>query len=103
MRIIVWLRLLISLGTMAYAAFLPAYSDRIVQDSHLIPFYPRIVAQTALNLRGTENLDLQLFLHYISTLHQRQLLSKAFQTFVIFGVSPEIDVHFLIKIISLHE
>ena len=55
MRIIVRLRLLMPLGTMAYAAFLPAYSDRIAQDSHLIPFYPRIVAQTALNLRGTEN------------------------------------------------
>lgn len=54
MRIIVRLRLLMSLNTMAYAAFLPAYSDRIVQDSHLIPFYPRVVAQTALNLRGTE-------------------------------------------------
>ncbi len=55
MRIIVRLRLLMPQGTMTYTAFLPAYSDRIVQDSHLIPFYPCIVAQTALNLQGTEN------------------------------------------------
>ena len=27
-------------GTMDFAADLPAYSDRIVQDLHLIPFYP---------------------------------------------------------------
>ena len=27
-------------GTMDLAADLPAYSDRIVQDLHLIPYYP---------------------------------------------------------------
>ena len=58
MRIFGRLRLLMPPGIMAYTAFLPAYSDRIVQDSHLIPFYPRIVAQAALNLRGTENTEI---------------------------------------------
>src|SRR5699024_1290143 len=28
-----------------YATALPTHSDRIVQDSHLIPFYPNSVAQ----------------------------------------------------------
>ena len=73
LRIIVRLRLLMPLGTMAYAAFLPAYSDRIAQDSHLIPFYPRLVAQAALNLRGTENFDFLLYLNYIASLKPRQL------------------------------
>ena len=73
MRIIVRLRLLMPLGTMAYAAFLPAYSDRIAQDSHLIPFYPCIVAQTALNLQGTENFNFLLYQNYIASLRQRQL------------------------------
>jgi hypothetical protein len=76
LRIVVRLRLLMPLGTMTYAAFLLAYSDRIAQDSHLIPFYPRIVAQTALNLRGTENFDFHLYLDYIATLSLRQLLFK---------------------------
>jgi len=62
LRIIVRLLLLMPPGIMAYTAFLPAYSDRIVQDSHLIPFYPRIVAQTALNLRGTENFDFFIYI-----------------------------------------
>ena len=32
--------LLMPVGTMDFAADLPAYSDRIAQDLHLIPFYP---------------------------------------------------------------
>ena len=41
-------------GTMDFAAALPVHSDRIVQVSHLIPFYPDSVALPTLNLPGTE-------------------------------------------------
>ena len=40
--------LLMPVGTMDFAADLPAYSDRIVQDSHLIPFYPADSVRRAL-------------------------------------------------------
>ena len=56
MRIGGGLRLLVLFEQWTDAGSLPAYSDRIAQDLHLIPFYPRIVARTALNLRGTENM-----------------------------------------------
>ena len=42
------------------AAALPAHSDRIAQDLHLIPFYPRARA------RGTENPTIQLYAFIIT-------------------------------------
>jgi len=40
LQIVTLLRLLTPCGAMAYCIMLPAYSDRIAQDSHLIPYYP---------------------------------------------------------------
>ena len=89
MRIIVRLLLLTPPGIMAYTAFLPAYSDRIVQDSHLIPFYPHIVAQAALNLRGTENTVIINYRYYTSYLISSQSIHR-----IIFS-----DLRFQIRVV----
>jgi len=89
LRIFGRLRLLMPRSTMANAVVLPAYSDRIVQDSHLIPFYPHIVAQAALNLRGTENTVIFNYRYYTSYLISSQSIHR-----IIFS-----DLRFQIRVV----